>query len=465
MLEVNKLKKEETKLVLGDLVIYDDELDLVLDKVDEKKVIYKYDTMIYYYLESMDQYEGLFDYKVIDDSQFFQDRLSSIDIEGKTEIDDHSIIISETLADVLGLENPIGKYLELYSSDLNTTYNLEIIGVNTTELPDGSIYTYITQGLQEKMIQDTYLNGIHMNLLFSKDFTSSGTGQVIFGGYHASIHDQGDLDLGQMVYGEIGATNDVVISSQLFEYMVNDLYKTSYTLADINNHMVDEADYLGLFNEDIYMYLSDVYSIHVSRVYRSEADDFSIYASQDLYDQVANVRPSSMDIYLNDASVASLNIKALSSYGFSVRQPASNLVSQVSDRITGVSNTVFILSIILLVVIVFMIYTFFNNIILESIKKIGILRSLGYSRMSVFYMFLIQNLMISLLSSVVLSILIVSFNLINKYFIALSSIKFIFQWNNLFLIYIIVILAPILSSLLPLVRISNDLPIKSIREL
>ena len=144
----------------------------------------------------------------------------------------------------------------------------------------------------------------------------------------------------------------------------------------------------------------------------------------------------------------------------------SNSVTTLVWTIENLKNIAFWVSIVLLVFTIFLISNFIFNSIHYRKKEIGVLRALGARSIDTIKIFLWEGILISIFSGTITSILLVLVtNLLNTVIMAGTSLiltPFILGVRQFVIIYLFVFIVTIVSSIIPIIKISKMKPIDAI---
>ena len=146
--------------------------------------------------------------------------------------------------------------------------------------------------------------------------------------------------------------------------------------------------------------------------------------------------------------------------------PYSTEVTMLVRTIEILKNIAFWISLILFVFTLFLIGNFIMTSIHYRKKEIGVLRALGSRNIDVIKIFLWEGLVMSFISATISSILLVVVtNLLNNMIMSGTNMiltPFILGIRQFVLIYLIVFVVTIVSSVLPIIKISKMKPIDAI---
>lgn len=149
-----------------------------------------------------------------------------------------------------------------------------------------------------------------------------------------------------------------------------------------------------------------------------------------------------------------------------VRATYSNIFAEEAFMFKTLKKIAFIIGLVFLFFNIILIGNFIITSINYRKKEIGILRALGASSMDVSKIFLWEGIILSLISGTIASILLVIVtNFANNYIqteLGILSIPFAVTIRQFAFIYLLVFIVTIISSILPIIRISRMKPVDAI---
>ena len=145
-----------------------------------------------------------------------------------------------------------------------------------------------------------------------------------------------------------------------------------------------------------------------------------------------------------------------------------NLVKEGEEIISGFSTLFLYVSIVLAVFSIFMLYNYISASIVAKKQSIGVLRALGSGRKDIFLMFMTESLIIALINGALASVVAgVGCIFVNAYIRNVMNLAIdfaLYDVRQIVIIMIASILTAIASSLIPILKIAKEKPVKLIRE-
>ena len=179
-----------------------------------------------------------------------------------------------------------------------------------------------------------------------------------------------------------------------------------------------------------------------------------------LYKDTFNTIPNSINLYPNNIDDKNELVKHIKGYKTEITfTDYSDTIKTASDFIIKASSIVLIsFSIISLVVSCFMIGIITYISVLERVHEIGLFKSLGISNSNIRRIFIIENIFISIMASIISIVItmLISYP-INNLLFEYTSLNNILLLNSTIIMYIVIIsiIVSILGSLIPVFGISR----------
>ena len=116
---------------------------------------------------------------------------------------------------------------------------------------------------------------------------------------------------------------------------------------------------------------------------------------------------------------------------------------------------------------IFMLYNYISASIASKRHSVGVLRALGAGSKDILLTFLFESLLIGLINGGLANILCVSGSeLVNAYIMGTMNIPVaivIFEWKQVIILFVLSLLTSVISSVLPIIKISKKKPVELIR--
>ena len=220
-------------------------------------------------------------------------------------------------------------------------------------------------------------------------------------------------------------------------------------------------------------------------VYTSVNKDMARNKNSDIYPFAFSSKGlESLDIYPNQGVYTSM-IAPLNGKGAPARKIAKVMtqgdviltwngntiletLTENGEMIEQFSRLFLYVSLVLALFSIFMLYNYISASIVSKRQSIGVLRALGSGGKDIFLMFMTESLIIGLINGVFASIVAgvgcIFVNMYIKYVMNLAIDFALFGIRQVLIIMIASVLTGIASSLLPILKISKEKPVKLIRE-
>ncbi len=145
-----------------------------------------------------------------------------------------------------------------------------------------------------------------------------------------------------------------------------------------------------------------------------------------------------------------------------------SFITEGGEMIMQFANLFLYIAIILAVFSIFMLYNYISASIIAKKQSIGVLRALGSGSKDIFLMFMTESLIIAIingiLASIVASVGCIFVNMYIRNVMDLAIDFAIYGSRQVLIIVIASIVTALVSSLLPIIKISKEKPVKLIRE-
>ncbi len=147
---------------------------------------------------------------------------------------------------------------------------------------------------------------------------------------------------------------------------------------------------------------------------------------------------------------------------------ALDLINDGGEMIMQFANLFLYVAIVLAVFSVFMLYNYISQSIISKKQSIGVLRALGSGGKDIFLMFITESLIIAIINGILASIVAgigcIFVNMYIKNIMNLAISFAIYGSRQVIIIMLASIVTAIASSLLPIIKIAKEKPVKLIRE-
>ena len=216
------------------------------------------------------------------------------------------------------------------------------------------------------------------------------------------------------------------------------------------------------FNIDTNKTASSTFKLMMNEKLMSE---FNIHSEQGEYSRILTIAKGSR-----------LGMKTISEYmakheGLKLNWYGNTALSTISENEQAIRQSADLFLYVAIVLAVFSAFMFFNYIATSIVNKrpsIGILRGLGSNRKDILLMFVSESIIIALINAVLATALAaVGCIFVNLYINNVMNIAIpfaIFGIRQFFLIFGVSIITAIISSALPIIKISKEKPVDLIRK-
>lgn len=269
--------------------------------------------------------------------------------------------------------------------------------------------------------------------------------------------------------------NDDYYIRDLDHYYVNYDYMRMYDNSHITLTIVGIVRELEILDDDSYLYYdNDMINYILNKNKNSkivldqlDSDEMLINGFDNKRELLSylgyNSLPNNINMYVNNLINKKIVIDKLDEYNDIYEDiiyvdNISDTIKIVQDMINIISVILIVFSLISIIISTLMIFVLTGNMVVENTKEIGILRCLGAGKRDIKRLFNIENIVISIISSIIGIILIYLLKKPINYILSIILLdNNIFKMDNILLILCVVfnIFMVILAGYIPIRRASN----------
>lgn len=338
-------------------------------------------------------------YKPINLNDFFYNRINGDNLQGAFPSAKDEIIIGKNIADDLYPDGAIGEKITIVD-DYENRLTYTIVGINSMKNVDGVYYNYLPyESISELHYKDFY------SCFFREDMFSE-EGRISYSESFSGILTS-HLTGGELIYGDLpDEEGEMVISietlTELYTEITGEYINFSqYDFSEIDKKMEESIQIVT--KPGYYFDLNDCYFAHIVGVHDGIGDE--IMVNESWYETMSLIKPTLLQCYAADMSVAENHFGISLPSGF-------EYISYYAERFeTAVQNNnlwktlfviIFAVSFILSVMLM---NSFSKTSISERMYEIGIIKSLGADKRSIYRLLLFDNLLLGITSSLIAIIL------------------------------------------------------------
>jgi len=291
------------------------------------------------------------------------------------------------------------------------------------------------------IISDRYkmINDVHIKMLPSNDFILDNY-DILYGKLPNSLNEiilkvdsnnnvlseilnvfdiDSDIEYNELIGRELRVIlNDIYYVKDKDYYFIRDDNKKLYEDSDISlkivgivreKEIVDDNSYFYYSNELMDYVLNE--NSHSKIVLEQLVKDYNVLGINMDKEQILsylgyNTIPYGIDIYVDNIESKNIVLSKLNEYNKNNEDiiyvdTMKDAIDIVKDLINVITVILFVFSLISLIVCSMMIFILTNNRVMERIKEIGILKSLGARNKDITRLFNIENLIVGIISSVI----------------------------------------------------------------
>lgn len=416
------------------------------------------------------------------------DDYSSLDLElekGRYPINENEVIITDYIAEYLfSEESIIGQTISVDNLVL-----LEVVGIIKTDCVENKIAVKAKRNdLNEfeqfdlKNVYQVAITGTgfsnamkqaQSSIRLEKSNFFLSDMETLFLQSSIVLATQEVLD-NELLYGRMPKSeNEVLISSEIAakeqfdesrpeeNYYFLDIYDEKY-----NDTYIDSINLFDFFTDGVVVVgVYDAATLSIDYVPDVLIND-AVYS--ELIDKNAEYYEY-MDymLIIEDSNFDELT-KIIDSNGFMFNEPAIARIYQFQQMLDTLSSIIILFLVVIILITILMLHTYISNNIKVNAKKIGVLKAIGVTTNQLASIFLIEAIIISIVSYVISSILTLVFiYFVNNRFISqITGHEFEYlywNWGMASLIFVLAILLSIFSSILPIAKMTRKKPVEIIR--
>lgn len=350
----------------------------------------------------------------------------------------------------------------VFGTDALTKYNTLTLG---KELFDAEGNCLLEDG--ETVVNIKELKNIYYNDIYIKSLQANGrrfTTDV--NNYIKNLN-----KLSNENYGHNGKQDDLLALWNIFketvkEYPELNLEKTVKVVKEISGRKVEKTVTLKIvgfydgneLNKDIIIGRSPVVMT------ANDMEALDIYSNQGIYARVISPVGSKDQLSSAVDYMTTTSGLRLTWFGNEIIESIEYYEVQVQQFF----NIFLYASLILALFSIFMLFNYISTSIASKRQTIGILRALGSCGKDIFIMFAIESLIIAIINGIFASLLTgIGSLVVNKYIREIMNISLDFSYfsgRQVLLIFLFSVVTAIISSIIPIVRISKEKPVDLIRK-
>lgn len=408
-----------------------------------KKIVKKSDR--YVIMESSEEgFIQSINTKVILFDDFFKERIKPQ--MGEMISKDREILINTNMAEEYfdSAENAIGKTIKFGGSKIEA----KIVGIYDNLISIQSPYVVITEKLQRELSRESLDS--YVVLMDSQETMM----------LNSVLNDIDKNSQPKMICGQLNKNkNEALLSVKsinkyLESILREDLYISNEEASsgkipqEIQNLIIGSEYIVGSSNAKV----SKIKITGICESKDSEATQAAtLYVNSEDKDQWIEDIVQEIDVYLNDYSSAKIDeIKAIANEDdYKVVYLAENIKKGFSQIFSFIGIAISIVALIIIIISCILVSHSTKSNIFDRVYEVGVLKSLGADKKSIFKMFSIENLIIGLISSVATILLIVILNIagLSSWLIIQGMPCYSFSWWHIIVILFVGLFITMISGL------------------
>lgn len=394
-------------------------------------------------------------YTVIKKDDFFKNRLSD-NLNGSFITDESGIIINQILSEQLfGSKDCVDKEVTVIFEQRE--FRCKISGILKVSARNDEPVIMINEALSQSF-GSNLAKGENVYLMPKKG--NSGSSENVNTPLKAASSSH------KIVSGKMPDNrNQAIISVHQFNRFVSLLSSNNNNLLsidDIRNDKIPDEIKRTLFENSLIVFSSICMlgEINIVGVYDCENPDEGdiVYVNEDSFKEFNLPQINRADVYIYDISDADEISNIVEAEGYMVEQPTGSAAITLAVQLQTIIMLLGVICIIIIVTTCFMIHFSTKMNIKDRIYEVGVIKSLGSDNKSIFKMFINENIIISIITSTVASVLLLLLGVLNSSFewFTINGITVLtVEWWHIVVIYLLNLIITLLSALKETIKVSR----------
>lgn len=409
-----------------------------------KKIVKKSERYLTIESNEREGYISAVDTKAILLDDFFKERIKPQ--MGEMISKDREILINTDMAEEYfeSAENAIGKTIKFEGSKIEA----KIVGIYDNLVSTKIPYVVITEKLQREMSRESLDS--YVVLMDSQETMM----------LNSVLNDIDKNSQPKMICGQLNKNkNEALLSVKsinkyLESILREDLYISNEEASsgkipqEVQNLIIGSEYILGSSN-------AKVSKIKITGICESKdleaTQAATLYVNSEDKDQWIEDIVQEIDVYLNDYSSAKIDeIKAIANEDdYKVVYLAENIKRGFSQIFSFIGIAISIVALIIIIISCILVSHSTKSNIFDRVYEVGVLKSLGADKKSIFKMFSIENLIIGLISSLATILLIIILNIagLSSWLIIQGMPCYSFSWWHIIVILFVGLFITMISGL------------------
>lgn len=409
-----------------------------------KKIVKKSERYLTIESNEREGYISAVDTKAILLDDFFKERIKPQ--MGDMISKDREILINTDMAEGYfeSAENAIGKTIKFEGSKIEA----KIVGIYDNLISTKIPYVVITEKLQRELSRESLDS--YVVLMDSQETMM----------LNSVLNDIDKSSQPKMICGQLNKNkNEALLSVKSINkylesisredlYISNEEASSGKIPQEVQNLIIGSEYIVGSSNAKV----SKIKITGICEGKESEATQAAtLYVNSEDKDQWIEDIVQEIDVYLNDYSSAKIDeIKAIANEDdYKVIYLAENIKRGFSQIFSFIGIAISIVALIIIIISCILVSHSTKSNIFDRVYEVGVLKSLGADKKSIFKMFSIENLIIGLISSVATILLIIILNIagLSSWLIIQGLPCYSFSWWHIIVILFVGLFITMISGL------------------